>query len=185
MAMITIHGRIADARVRGSRVPHVGCCDLLVMVRPQLRYPYKHHRIFLTGVFLAWTVTCLPSSHVRLSGWWRSLSWVAVDSMISMAMMHTSVTHLVSAAGIGEDGSSRKACGGWGSACFPLAQVHDELLFEVQEEAVPMVAAMVKDSMEGTGNMFGLSVPLPVNIRIGPSYGELAPYRVVINNNSR
>ncbi len=63
-------------------------------------------------------------------------------------------------------------------ACPPLfMQVHDELLFEVRTEALPLVAALVKQEMEGA---VALRVPLPVKLNAGPSWGELQEYCVVL-----
>ncbi|MDP8224102.1 MAG: DNA polymerase I [Candidatus Lernaella stagnicola] len=55
---------------------------------------------------------------------------------------------------------------------LPLAmilQVHDELVFEVEEDAVDKYAAIVKAEMEG---VMELSVPLVVDIGTGRNWGE-------------
>ncbi len=49
-------------------------------------------------------------------------------------------------------------------------QVHDELLFEVRAGALSSVAPLVKEVMEGCVQ---LSVPLPVKVNSGPSWGEM------------
>jgi hypothetical protein len=59
---------------------------------------------------------------------------------------------------------------------FPLLQVHDELLFEVSEAQLPQVAALVRDVMEGAAGIWGVRVPLPVKLSVGPSWGQLQAY---------
>jgi len=67
-------------------------------------------------------------------------------------------------------------------------QVHDELLFEVEEAALPAAAARVRARMAAAGDELarargggggpggGLRVPLTVKLSAGRSWGELAPY---------
>lgn len=55
------------------------------------------------------------------------------------------------------------------------AQVHDELVLEVDAAHLAAVAALVKRCMEGA---VSLRVPLPVKMHIGPSWGELEAYGV-------
>jgi DNA polymerase-1 len=50
-----------------------------------------------------------------------------------------------------------------------LVQVHDELLFEVLEEELPQVSALVKEEMEG---VHSLGVPLKVDIKTGRNWEE-------------
>jgi DNA polymerase-1 len=50
-----------------------------------------------------------------------------------------------------------------------LVQVHDELLFEVLEEELPRVSALVKEEMEGVHH---LDVPLKVDIETGRNWEE-------------
>ena len=57
----------------------------------------------------------------------------------------------------------------------PGVQIHDELLLEVEKEALPEAAALVKDCMEGAVK---LSVPMPVKLHVGPSWGQLQPYQM-------
>lgn len=55
-------------------------------------------------------------------------------------------------------------------------QIHDELLFLVRESHVREVGAVVRDAMQGASKADGLwclSVPLPVKLQVGPSWGEL------------
>ena len=49
-------------------------------------------------------------------------------------------------------------------------QVHDELLFEVKENAVAEVCTIIRRGME---DAVVLEVPLKVKIHAGPSWGEL------------
>lgn len=54
-------------------------------------------------------------------------------------------------------------------------QVHDELLFEVKSSALQQACLLIKSCME---NAVTLSVPFPVKLRVGPSWGELEPYHL-------
>ena len=51
-----------------------------------------------------------------------------------------------------------------------LLQVHDELIFEVPEDEIPVMEGLVRDCME---NAYSLSVPLRVEIETGRSWGEM------------
>lgn len=51
-----------------------------------------------------------------------------------------------------------------------LLQVHDELVFEVADDAVQDVAAIVREMMEFITT---LQVPLKVDIEVGKNWGEL------------
>ncbi|QQG49732.1 MAG: DNA polymerase I [Candidatus Berkelbacteria bacterium] len=53
-----------------------------------------------------------------------------------------------------------------------LLQIHDELLFEVEPEAVEGVATLVKDIM---GSVVELKVPLTVDVKTGPNWADLKP----------
>ncbi len=61
-------------------------------------------------------------------------------------------------------------------SCSMILQVHDELLFEcdgsTSSPQVHKVALMVKDKME---NAIKLSVPVVVDLKIGPNWGEMKP----------
>ncbi|KXZ52413.1 hypothetical protein GPECTOR_9g457 [Gonium pectorale] len=54
-----------------------------------------------------------------------------------------------------------------------VLMVHDELVFEVESGLLPAVAALVRQVLEG---QVALSVPLPVKLSAGPSWGELTEY---------
>nr|XP_020770600.1 DNA polymerase nu-like isoform X2 [Odocoileus virginianus texanus] len=60
-----------------------------------------------------------------------------------------------------------------------LAQIHDELLFEVEDSQVPEFAALVRGTMEALQHVpaleLQLQVPLKVSLRAGRSWGHLAP----------
>ena len=58
------------------------------------------------------------------------------------------------------------------SSCQMILQVHDELLFECDPKNVEEVAKMVKDKME---NALKLSVPVVVDLKVGPNWGEMKP----------
>ena len=60
-----------------------------------------------------------------------------------------------------------------GEDCKLLLQIHDELLFEVKKEQLRQKASQVKNIME---NVFKLSVPLEVEIKVGPNWKELEPF---------
>ena len=51
-----------------------------------------------------------------------------------------------------------------------ILQVHDELLFECIPDNVGEVGKMVKDKME---NALKLSVPVLVDLKVGPNWGEM------------
>lgn len=52
-------------------------------------------------------------------------------------------------------------------------QIHDELVWEVEEASLAAVARIVKLSMEEVSLRWNLIVPMPVRMRAGPSWGEL------------
>ncbi len=54
-----------------------------------------------------------------------------------------------------------------------ILQVHDELVFEVPEEELPRVAPLVKERME---TAMALDVPIVVEMKAGPSWGELTSF---------
>ncbi|XP_074086024.1 DNA polymerase nu [Macrotis lagotis] len=61
-----------------------------------------------------------------------------------------------------------------------LAQIHDELLFEVEDSQIPEFAALVKETMESLQNIqaleLKLKVPLKVSLAAGRSWGHLSPF---------
>lgn len=56
-----------------------------------------------------------------------------------------------------------------------ILQVHDELLFECDPKSVEQTAKMIKDKME---NALNLSVPVVVDLKVGPNWGEMKPLKV-------
>ncbi|MBI2330539.1 hypothetical protein HYU94_04035 [Candidatus Daviesbacteria bacterium] len=60
-------------------------------------------------------------------------------------------------------------------SCRLILQVHDELLFECDPKQVKEVAQMVKDKME---NALKLSVPVIVDLKTGPNWGEMQPLKI-------
>jgi len=53
-----------------------------------------------------------------------------------------------------------------------LLQIHDELLLEVPREKLPETAKIVRRVMEG---VVSLKIPLVVDLRAGPNWGDLNP----------
>lgn len=58
---------------------------------------------------------------------------------------------------------------------YLVLQLHDELIYEVNNSDLPAVARVVKRSMEGAVR---LNVVLPVKVKVGPSWGKMADYEV-------
>ncbi|XP_046614510.1 DNA polymerase theta [Neodiprion virginianus] len=58
---------------------------------------------------------------------------------------------------------------------YLVLQLHDELLYEVNAADLDRVAAIVKISME---EAYQLTIPLPVKIKVGPTWGSLTEYTV-------
>lgn len=59
--------------------------------------------------------------------------------------------------------------------CNLILQVHDELLFECSPKDVKEVGKMVKVKME---NALKLSVPVTVDLKVGPNWGEMKPLKL-------
>jgi len=58
-----------------------------------------------------------------------------------------------------------------------ILTLHDELQFEVPDEQVELFAAELPELMCNLGlERFGLTVPLAVDVKVGPSWGELSPW---------
>jgi len=51
-----------------------------------------------------------------------------------------------------------------------LLQVHDELLFEIEEDKVEKAVKKIKDMME---NVIKLKVPIIVDAKVGDNWGEM------------
>ncbi len=60
------------------------------------------------------------------------------------------------------------------SDCSMILQVHDELLFECDPKGVEETAKMICNKME---NALTLSVPVKVDLKIGPNWGEMIPLK--------
>ena len=58
-----------------------------------------------------------------------------------------------------------------GGGAYFLLQMHDELIYEVAVRDVIRVAKIVRESMENSA--CGVSVATPVNIKVGPTWGQL------------
>ena len=59
--------------------------------------------------------------------------------------------------------------------CQMILQVHDELLFECDPKSVKEIAKMICQKME---NALKLSVPIKVDLKVGPNWGEMTPLMV-------
>lgn len=59
--------------------------------------------------------------------------------------------------------------------CQMILQVHDELLFECTSQAVAELAKLVKERME---NALKLSVPVVVDLKVGPNWGEMKAIKI-------
>ncbi|MBC7226346.1 MAG: DNA polymerase I [Thermoflexales bacterium] len=57
-----------------------------------------------------------------------------------------------------------------GLAARMILQVHDELVLEVPQEELPVVAPLVREIMESA---YPLRVPLKVDLSVGPNWGEM------------
>jgi len=62
-----------------------------------------------------------------------------------------------------------------GVVCRPLLQVHDELIFEVEDEYLPMVAPQFREVMT---DAIELSVPVKVDCEVGKNWKALKEYVV-------
>lgn len=51
--------------------------------------------------------------------------------------------------------------------------MHDEVILEVPEMSIQPVAGIVRNQMESA---MQLSVKLPVKLKVGPTWGDLADY---------
>lgn len=60
-------------------------------------------------------------------------------------------------------------------ACKMILQVHDELIFEVPDEALEQAKQLVKGEMEATGAALKLSVPLKVDVGVGCNWRAAHP----------
>ncbi|NP_001276733.1 DNA polymerase nu isoform 3 [Mus musculus] len=67
-----------------------------------------------------------------------------------------------------------------------VAQIHDELLFEVEDTQVPEFAALVRRIMESLQQVqtleLQLQVPLKVNLSVGRSWGHLTPLQEILGS---
>ncbi|HEY76544.1 MAG TPA: DNA polymerase I [Thermoflexia bacterium] len=53
-----------------------------------------------------------------------------------------------------------------------IIQVHDELIIEIPKQELPTVAPLVRQVME---SVYPLRVPLKVDLKVGPNWGEMKP----------
>ena len=61
------------------------------------------------------------------------------------------------------------------SKCKMLLQIHDELIFEVNENDVNKYSKIIQDEMSSVkdSNLHSFSIPLLVDINVGNNWGEL------------
>jgi len=57
-----------------------------------------------------------------------------------------------------------------GVPCYPLLQIHDDLLFETAEWAIPIILPRIKEIME---HAVELSIPISVDFKWGAIWGEM------------
>lgn len=85
---------------------------------------------------------------------------------------------------MGAQGVIKRAMGGLipyietygGENVQPLLQTHDDLLFHVREEMVPVIVPGIKWIME---NSVELSIPLPVDVKVGKCWGKMEKWKEV------
>ncbi len=63
----------------------------------------------------------------------------------------------------------------YGVICRPLLQVHDELIFEVEDEWLEVIAPQFHEVMVGAVE---LKVPVKVDVEVGGNWKELEEYKV-------
>lgn len=56
-----------------------------------------------------------------------------------------------------------------------VLHLHDELIYEVPTKYLRKVAKIIQKNMEGAVQ---LTIPFPVKLKSGPSWGELTEYRL-------
>lgn len=61
--------------------------------------------------------------------------------------------------------------------CRLLLQVHDELVFEVDESDAVVAVRAIRALMQNAGRVFSLTVQLPVKISVGWDYGDMTEAR--------
>ena len=54
-----------------------------------------------------------------------------------------------------------------------VLQIHDELLFEVDEDYAEDAVRCIRSAMEASGRHHLVSVPLSVKVSVGPDWGTL------------
>lgn len=65
------------------------------------------------------------------------------------------------------------------SGAYFILQMHDELLYEVEEIYLAEIANLIKKSMEEACK---LSVKTPAKLKYGPSWGSLQPFEEILLN---
>jgi DNA polymerase-1 len=57
-----------------------------------------------------------------------------------------------------------------------LLQIHDQVIFEVPEDKLFKVLPIIKEGMENFLPGFELYVPMKVDIKYGPSWGQMTEW---------
>ena len=115
----------------------------------------------------------LPKIHSRAFSERAEAQRQAVNSVIQGSaadLMKTAMLRWCSAAGKGAFADDVAPGSVDGARCTLVAQIHDELLFEVDDDDATDAIRVVKRCME---RAIELSVPTPVKVSTGKSWGEL------------
>ena len=59
---------------------------------------------------------------------------------------------------------------GFADKAHLLLQIHDELIYEVEDEVIPKVKEIIKDAME---HFPDIPLPLTVHVSVGKRWGEM------------
>ena len=90
------------------------------------------------------------------------------ERMAMNAPIQGTTADIIKLAMVRADKSLQRA--GLADKVIPLLQVHDELVYEVEEGALSKAAELIKGEMEGA---FISKIPFTVNVKIGDNWGEL------------
>ncbi len=63
---------------------------------------------------------------------------------------------------------------GFGDKAFMLLQIHDELLFEIDEKLIDDIAPIIAKEMEGVYNG---DIPITVNVEVGKNWEDMVKYK--------
>jgi DNA polymerase-1 len=91
---------------------------------------------------------------------------------VNMPIQATATGDIIKMAMIASDAWIRRE--NLGDNARMLLQVHDELVFEIKKDVVRAIAPRIREIMEGVAT---LAVPLVVDVKVGPNWGEQAPLK--------